>query len=182
MFLGSAIFEKDWPRKNQFTTRLTLNDKNIEIVDSMKILGTIITDKLNWNENCDNIISKVNQRMLLIKKMYSFGATIEEMTHFWILYCRSVLEKSAVVWSSSLSEENKKDLERTQKCFVKLVLKKEYKTECNESYENTLLKLNLETLEARRKAICLKFAKDCIKNEKFANLFPKNENSHMDTI
>ena len=91
-----------------------LNEKNLEIVDNMKILGTIITDKLNWDKNCNNIISKVNNRMLLIKKMHKFGATREELTHLWITYCRSVLEQSAVVWSSSLSEENKNDLERTQ--------------------------------------------------------------------
>ena len=52
-----------------------------------------------------------------------FGATREEMVHFWITYCRSALEQSAVLWSSSLSQENKDDLERTQKSFAKLVLK-----------------------------------------------------------
>ena len=160
---------------------MTLNEKNIEIVDNMKILGTIITDKLNWDKNCNNIISKVNNRMLLIKKMHNFGATREELTHLWITYCRSVLEQSAVVWSSSLSEENKNDLERTQKSFVKLVLQKEYKTELDESYENALLKLNLQKLEPRRKELCLKFAKDCIKNKKFTDLFPENENTHMNT-
>ena len=113
--------------------------------------------------------------------MYSFGATREELTHLWIIYCRSVLEQSAEVWSSSLSEENKTDLERTQKSFVKRVLKKEYKTEETGSYENALLKLNLQTLEARREELCLKFAKDCTKHEKFTDLFPENENNHMDT-
>ena len=49
-----------------------------------------------------------------------------------------------MVWSSSLSEENIKDLERAQKSFVKLVLQKEYITEDDESYEKALLKLNLQ--------------------------------------
>ena len=111
----------------QFTTRLLLNETNIEIVDKMKILGTIITDKLTWTENCKELISRVNKRMLLLKQTLSFGATREEMVHLWILYCRSVLEQSAVVWSSSLTQENKDDLERTQKSFAKLVLKDEYK-------------------------------------------------------
>ena len=61
--------------------------------------------------------------MLLLKKALSFGANREEMVHIWIVYCRSVLEQSAVVWSSSLSEKNKTDLERTQKAFAKLMLK-----------------------------------------------------------
>ena len=41
------------------------------------------------------------------------------MVHMW-----SVLEQSAVVWSSSLSDENKSDIERTQKVFTKLALKR----------------------------------------------------------
>ena len=165
-------------KNTKFTTRITLNEKNIEIVNKMKILGIIITDDLNWDDNCSHIIAKVNKRMLLIKKMYSFGATIEEMTHLWITYCRSVLEQSSVVWNSSLTQENKEDLERTQKSFVKLVLRNEYRTENDESYENSLMKLNLETLESRRNHLDLNFAKNCIKNEKFTNLFPPNENLH----
>ena len=155
----------------QFTTRLSLNNANIEVVDHMKILGTIITDKLKWDMNCDENISKVNKRMLLLKKTLSFGANCEEMVHLWILYCRSVLEQSAEAWSSSLTEENKEDLERTQKSFAKMVLKHEYT-----NYENALLKLNLQTLEERRKELCLKFAKDSIKNEVLSDLFPINDN------
>ena len=97
----------------QFTTRLLLNETNIEIVDKIKILGTIITDKLTWTENCKELISRVNKRMLLLKQTLSFGATREEMVHLWILYCRSVLEQSAVVWSSSLTQDDK---ERKKLC------------------------------------------------------------------
>ena len=125
------------------------------------------------------MIQKVNQRMLLLKKMYSFGATKEEMTHLWIIYCRSILEQSAVVWSSSLTLENIEDLERTQKSFVKLILPKKYKPEENNSYENALLILNIQTLEERRKQLCLQFAKDSIKNNKLKDLFPENDSKHQ---
>ena len=117
--------------------------------------------------------------MLLLKKMYSFGATEEEMTHLWIIYCRSILEQSAVVWTSSLTQENIEDLERTQKSFVKLVLPNKYKTGENNSYENALLTLNIQTLEERRKQLCLQFAKDSIKHNKLKDLFPENEKKHI---
>ena len=38
---------------HQFTTRLELKGHNIEMVDKMKILGTIVNKNLTWNENCD---------------------------------------------------------------------------------------------------------------------------------
>ena len=82
----------NFSNNNKFITRLELNGSNIEIVNKMKILGTTITDTLSWDDNCQEIISKVNQRMLLLKGTYAFGATKKEMVHLWILYCRSVLE------------------------------------------------------------------------------------------
>ena len=107
--------------------------------------------------------------MLLLKRIHSFGATTEEMVHLWTIYCRSVLEQSAVVWSSSLTEENKIDIERTQKIFAKIILKNQYS-----NYNEALLKLNLQSLKDRRKELSLKFAKNCLLSEKFRDLFPEN--------
>ena len=111
----------------QFATRLGLKGKNIEMVDQMKILGTVINTRLSWDANCSEILRKVNARMQLIRELQSFGASNEEMVHFWTLFCRSVLEQSCVVWGTSLTQENNEDLERTQKTFSKLVLKEKYK-------------------------------------------------------
>jgi hypothetical protein len=51
----------------QFTTRIDLKGRNIEIVDKMKILGTIVDSKLSWDDNCSMIIKKVNARMQLLR-------------------------------------------------------------------------------------------------------------------
>ena len=68
---------------HQFTTRLDLKGTNIEVVDKMKILGTIVTTNLSWDDNCDLIIKKVNARMQLLRGVQSFGATKEELVHLW---------------------------------------------------------------------------------------------------
>ena len=60
---------------------MNLSNMNIELVDEMKILVTIVTNSLSWNQNTREIIKKVNKRMLLLKKIKSFGATTEEMVH-----------------------------------------------------------------------------------------------------
>ena len=116
----------NFTEKYQFTTRLELKGTNIEIVDKMKILGTVITNNLCWDENCALLIQKVNNRMQLIRGVHSFGATMDEMIHLWIIFCRSVLEQSCVVWNSSLTVDNINDLERTQKTFLELILKDKY--------------------------------------------------------
>ena len=71
--------------------------------------------------------------MQLLRGVKSFGASTEEMVHLWILFCRSVLEQSCVVWTTSITQENIEDIERTQKTFAKLVLREKY-----QNYENAL--------------------------------------------
>ena len=92
--------------------------------------------------------------MQLLRKVHSFGASKEEMTHLWIVFCRSVLEQSCVVWGPSLTQESKDNLKRTQKLYAKMILKGKYI-----NYENAKRILNLDSLEERRPILCLKFAK-----------------------
>ena len=89
------------------------------------------------------------------------------------MFVRSLLENSCTVWHSSLTRENREDLERIQKCAVKIILKDSYTT-----YENALLRLDLDTLEDRRKDLCKKIALRCIKNPKTKNMFPENTKNH----
>ena len=46
------------------------------------------------------------------------------------------------------------------------------------SHNDALKKLNIESLEDRRKSLCLKFAKKCLQVEKLKKLFPNNLKSH----
>ena len=113
----------NFTEKFQFTTRLQLKNENIDIVDRMKILGTIVTKSLSWDENCQHLIKKVNARMQLLRNILSFGASNNEMVHLWTVFCHSVLEQSSLVWHSSLMQENTDDLKSTQKSFFKIVLR-----------------------------------------------------------
>ena len=45
-------------------------------------------------------------------------------------------------------------------------------------YKHALRLLELETLEERRKGLCLNFALKCLKNPKLKNMFPENNKKH----
>ena len=77
------------------------------------------------------------------------------------------------MWHSSLTVENSTDLERVQKLAVKIILGNEYN-----GYENSLLKLDMEKLEDRRKQLCLNFAKKCVQNPKTKHMFQENKKKH----
>ena len=143
------------------------------MIDSTRLLGTIITKDLKWDHNTQNIVKKANARMQLIRKVASFGTSVDELKNVYILFIRSLLEQSAVVWHSSLTQENIDDLERVQKSAVKIILGERYS-----GYKKSLDKLEMETLNDRRDQLCLEFAKSCVKNPKFSDMFPKNTKTH----
>ena len=167
----SMIF--NFSRKNQFTTKLEVNNVNIEVVKEAKLLGTILTDDLSWNRNTHELVKKAFKRMQLLFKAAKFTNSKEDLKSIYVTYVRSVIEQSAVVWHSSLSMKNMKDLERVQKAAVRVIMGKEYST-----YKEGLKNLNLNNLKLRRKNLCLSFAKKCIKNEKVKNMFPLRKVIH----
>ena len=75
------------------------------------------------------------------------------MKKIYILFIRSLLEQSATVWHSSLTQDNSDDLERVQKSAFKIILNQRYK-----DYSNALKILDMNTLKERREPLCLSFA------------------------
>ena len=49
-------------KKYQFSSRLSIENQNLETVSETKLLGTIITDDLKWNKNTALIVKKANAR------------------------------------------------------------------------------------------------------------------------
>ena len=159
--------------KYQFTTRITVNNKNIEVIDSTKLLGTIISNDLKWDQNTAEIVRKANARMALLRKVAEFGSPVDDLKIIYIMYIRSLLEQSATVWHSRLTEENASDLERVQKSAMKVIFQEKFN-----GYQNCLNKLNLPTLVERREQLCLSFAQKCVKHPKTQELFPLNDKKH----
>jgi hypothetical protein len=144
-----------------------------EIVKEAKLLGTIITDNLSWNRNTHELVKKAFKRMQLLFKAAKFTNSKEDLKSINVTYIRSVIEQSAVVWHSSLSKKNIKDLERVQKAAVRVIMGKNYST-----YKEGLKILKINNLKLRREKLCLSFAKKCIKNEKVKNMFPLRKVIH----
>ena len=77
-----------------------MEDHTLPIINKTKLLGTIITDDLKWNENTRKIVKQANQRLQILRKSSEF--------------------------TSSLDEENKCDLERVQKNSCRIILGEKY--------------------------------------------------------
>ena len=163
----------NFSKKYQFSTDVKLKGEDIETIDSIKLLGTTITNDLKWNENTKILVKSANKRMQFLHRAAKFSNNVRDLKMIYMLQIRSKLEQSAVVWHSSLTQKNRNDLERVQKSALRLILKDRYT-----SYKDALDVMKIVSLETRREKLCFKFAKACLKNEKTYDMFPKNKKDH----
>ena len=159
----------NFTKKYQFNTRITLDDNLLEEVQSCKLLGLTINNQLTWQQNTQDIVKKANTRMIILHKLFEFKLPIEEMVNIYVLFIRSVVEYSSVVWNSSITADECSCIERVQKTALRIILNEDYL-----DYASALQISGLETLKDRRTKLSLNFAKKCLKNERNKDLFPIN--------
>ena len=157
----------NFSRNYQFNTRLYIENTLLEQVTETRLLGVIIKDDLSWHANTENLVKRAYQRMMILKKLYSFNVPTENMVNIYVLYIRSVVEQSSVVWSSSITQGQEYDLERVQKVALRIIFHENYG-----SYEDALNWSGLKTLKERRNNLSLTFAKKCTKHKETKNMFP----------
>ena len=155
--------------KTDFMTRLTLNNKKLDQVNSVKILGVWISDDLSWTKNTQEIIKKAYSRLSLLTKLKYVGVSKDDLLEIYILFIRSVLEYCCVAFHSSLTVEQSKTLETVQKVCLKVILGQEY-----DGYDNALKLTGVKTLHQRREDRCLSFSIKSLKHPVHKRLFPVN--------
>ena len=153
---------------------IRINNHVVETVRSKKLLGTIIEDNLKWNLEIERLIKAANKRMMLLHKVSKFTSRISDLKLIYNSKIRSLLETSCVVWHSSITLKQRAMLERLQKCAFRVILKNSY-----ESYENALKVMNMETLDARREKLCMRFAKSCLRHDRMNSMFPMKTSHSM---
>ena len=70
------------------------------------------------------------------------------------------------VWQPALKKYEPRQIERVQRSAFYVILGEKYG-----NYENALITLGKETLDARRVKLCEKFARKTVRNPRYANWF-----------
>ena len=179
----------NFSKYNTAPLNLKLNDKLLQPVDKIKLLGVYLTTDLKWTANTSNICSKVNQRLYLISKLKHFGLQKEELIVAWISILRPITEYAVPLWHSGLSEGDSYKIELLQKKALCIILgtvyidnRRYYKLN-NEhlTYQDALEKLSLTTLNERRVVLTNKFAIKTARNVKHNDIFIKKQSNCITT-
>ena len=76
----------NFTKNHQFSTRLELNGEKIETLKKTKLLGTVLTNDLKWEENTKCIIRKANTWLELFRRGSVFSRSDEDIKSYTFFY------------------------------------------------------------------------------------------------
>ena len=160
-------------RKYDGMPNLTLSGMggaNLDVVEKFKLLGVMLRSDMKWYDNTEYICKKGYARLWMIRRLKGLGASVAEMLDVYQKQVRSVLELAVPVWQPALTQQERREIERVQRCAFYVILGDAYN-----GYEQALDLLECDNLDDRREKLCQNFAKKAWKNPKYQNWFTLND-------
>ena len=115
-------------------TKLVFSDnKMLDEIEEIKLLGLMISKNLKWEANTEYICKKAKKKIFLLRNMKISGLSQAELVDAYIKEVRSLLELAVPVWNSGLTQEQSLKIERVQKSSIAAILGPKYS-----SYEESL--------------------------------------------
>ncbi|CAB3998779.1 RNA-directed DNA polymerase from mobile element jockey, partial [Paramuricea clavata] len=134
-------------RQSDNYTPLHINDQQLELVTSFKILGLTINNHLKWNDNVAIIVKKASKRLYILRVLRRSGIPPADLLSIYNALIRSVLEYACAVWHTSLPQYLSNKIERVQKRALRILYP-------FTDYAEALSISRCSRLDDRRQSIC----------------------------
>ena len=148
-------------RSLDFQPKILVDQKLLEVVESQKLLGVVISSDLKWTKHVKYIENKFMKKLWMLRRVKELGGSLEDLKTVYKLQLRCLTEDGCPAFNGALTIENDKNLERLQKVAFRVILGSSYT-----GYYNAM-----ETLKK-----CTKFAQKTAKNPKYKAWFQKMPN------
>ena len=133
---------------------------------TMKALGIRLSNKPDMSAHVNWILKSMRSRLWMLRNLKRSGFSTDELTRVYKTMIRTVADYGAVVYHSSLTDEQDERLERVQSSALKCIFGPFHSARKMRGLANIL------TLRQRRIDLCDKFAKKSLANPRFAHWFP----------
>ena len=125
---------------------ITINNKQIEVVSSAKLLLVVVSDNLRWNAHVESICKKAATRLYFLKQLKRAKVPPKDMLLFYTTCIRPVLEYACPVFHHYLPQYLSNEMERLQKSALRII-------QPDLAYAEALVALDITSLNERRKAL-----------------------------
>ena len=157
--------------------QVTVNGKEIELVDSAKLLGVTISNNLTWNAHIKEVIKKARKRLYYLVQLKRARLPVEDLvtskTSFYTSCVRSVMDYAVPAFYHALPQYLKNDLIRLEKRAISII-------NPDVDYLAAGEVLDMKLVEEHHNLLCKNFFDKIINNanHKLADLLPKKHNSN----
>ena len=110
----------DFRRNKNFKEIMVVKDKIVETVQSFKLLGTIISDDMKWQQNSDSILRKARQRIYFLRTLKSFRVNKNILRSFYNAIIENVLTFGIIIWFEGSADKDKQKLNSVIKNAAKI--------------------------------------------------------------
>ena len=100
---------------------IIINEKAIEVVTSVKLLGLNISNDLKWNCHINKVSQKVSTRLYFLKQLKRAGVESKELVTFYTVCIRPIMEYACPVYHNSLPSYLSDELESLQKRAMRIL-------------------------------------------------------------
>ena len=85
---------------------------DIDVVTSYKYLGVLVDEKLNWGEQCKDVLAKGHARLHYLRKLKSFNIDTTIMRLFYASVVESAVLYGCLSWYGSLRKGDEMKIQR----------------------------------------------------------------------
>lgn len=146
---------------------VTINDTPLQVVQSAKILGVTIDNKLSWKDHVNQLVRSATYKLYLLRRLKTLGTPERELASVYATFILPKLTYASPAWSSSLNVTQRRQLEQVQKRACRIILGPSYTT-----YQDALTALALTTLQERHAALLQRCAVSLFSHPRHRSLLP----------
>ena len=147
----------DFKRTQHQFDAITVDSKELERVNSVKVFGMTIASTLRWNCHISDVLKKANKRMFFPILLKRAKVPARDIISLYLACIRPVLEYCAPLYHHALPDYISNDIKRVQKRALSII------SPCLIYLDNHSL-FNLNLLKDRRTKQCNKFFKPTMSN------------------
>ena len=146
---------------------IIINNKNVEVVTVVKLLGVTLSNDLKWNSHIANTCKKVSTRLYFLRQLKRAGLRPEDLIQFYVTCIRPVIEYACEAFHDSLPQYLSNDLEGLQKRAFCIIFPELH-------YQEVLESFNILSLHDRRVKLTTKLFNEIMNNpnHKLKSLLP----------
>ena len=134
---------------------IVVNNKNLEVIPTAKLLGLTVASNLKWNAHVSEIVSKAASRLFLLRRFKRACSEPNELLCFYRTCIRPVAEYACQAYHNSLPASE--DLERIQRRALRIIY-----PFC--SYREALTLSGLTSLKSRRESLTTRLFKEILED------------------